>query len=295
MAVVIDSHLPAFEQMRANGLSVKDSAATEPDITIGLINLMPIKQDTEKDFMSILAPIEENVGVKLINMVTHRVSRNTPKEHLEKFYTDFSSVAHRLDGVIVTGAPLEDVAFEDVDYWEEITGIFDWLHCRRIPTFYVCWGAFAALWHWWRIPMTHVDRKISGIYQAETVKKESVIIQGIGSRFEIPVSRYVTWADSEIEGATGLSTVARNSEAGSFLLESDTHPEWFMTGHGEYNLMTLHNEYHRDLSRGINQHIPDNYYPDNNPSAQPVDRWNTTARKMMANWIGVVKQQKSQQ
>ena len=288
MAIVIDRQLPAFSALLSEGFQVRDKAETMPDISIGLINLMPLKDETEKDFMRIIAPACGNIGIELINMTTHRRSRNTPQEHIDRFYTDFSSVADRIDGVIVTGAPLEDVAFEDVDYWREITSIFDALHSRSTPTFYVCWGAFAALWHWWRIPMKHFKRKISGIFPGKVLTPDSPLLQGIADRFDIPVSRYVSWADHDIESAHGLIPLTYNPEAGYFLLESASHPEWFMTGHGEYNRLTLHNEYVRDLGRGLDPHIPDNYYPADDPEAAPRDRWSETARQMISNWLGVV-------
>lgn len=288
MGIIVDSILPAFEALRSEGLPIAATGERLPDATIGLINLMPIKPETEKDFMRLLAPGDGWFDFRLIRMASHRKSKNTSEEHLNRFYTTFEELDRLPDGVIVTGAPLEGVDFEDVDYWQEITAIFNQLREHRIPTLYVCWGAFAVVYHWWGIPMRIIDRKISGVFPSRITKPGSPIIQGIADGFQIPVSRYAVWNDEDISKAEGLDTVAEGDEQGKFLLETDGRPEWFITGHGEYGRLTLNNEYFRDLGRGLNPHIPDNYYPDNDPSATPAETWRHSSDRMATNWLNIV-------
>lgn len=293
MPALLPADFPAAEILRGEGLTTLLLGAAEADATIGFINLMPNKVDTEVDFLRLINASGRNVEFVPIKMVTHK-SRHAPAEHLERFYSAFDDVACRLDGVIITGAPLDDVAFEDVTYWREITAIMDWLHERRTPIYNICWGAFAALYHWWGIGMHRRDRKISGVYVNRLTDSQSPLMRGIADGFSVPFSRFVTWLDEEVDANEATVVVARGQEQGPFVVASRTHPEYFITGHPEYSALTLHNEYHRDLGRGMNPSLPENYYPENDPAQAPEATWKPIGEAMMRNWIEEVIEYKQQ-
>lgn len=287
MSAIIDIGLPAADIIRRERFIVYPPGHISPDITIALVNLMPVKPDTELDFLRLIAPAEANIEVRLIDMSTHR-SRHTSAEHLQRFYRPFSDQPSMPDGVIITGAPLENIAFEHVDYWQELTEIFDILHRHRIPTLYICWAAYAVLYHRYGLTMHLLHKKLSGVYPHEITDHTSPLLQGIKAPFHIPHSRFATWNPTEIARISDLRTAATGTAQGPYLISSRSHPEHYITGHGEYATMTLDNEYRRDMAKGMNPQIPINYYPDDNPEATPVNRWHHTAIKIMANWLNQV-------
>lgn len=284
MGIIIDTSLPAAVKLSNKGFRTEPPGSIKPDARLALINLMPIKTDTEYDFLQLIAPSRYMVEIKLVNMASHQ-SRHADPEHMKRYYTTFDDIAGDIDGVIVTGAPLDHVAFEDVTYWEEMTGIFRYIRNHHIPAFYVCWGAFASLYFWHGIGMHAIDTKISGVFAHHIYNPSSALMKGVTEGFKTPHSRYVVWHQPELSSNSELEIIAGGNEQGPYIVASKLHPEYYVVGHGEYSADTLDKEYRRDLAKGINPHIPTNYYPDDNPSLQPPDTWHDTAVTIMNNWI----------
>lgn len=294
MPLYLDSRLPAVCRLTTEGHKIYplDNAPSDC-INIGIINLMPIKPDTEYDLLQLLANDFRPIKPIFIEMATHK-SRHTSAEHLEMFYTTFDKITPEdLNGIIITGAPLEGVRFEDVNYWQEITGIFDIIRQTKTPSLFICWAAFAAMYYWHGISWKILERKISGVFPHRIVTPNCPLLQGIESGFVIPHSRFATWDTSDLNSGCGFRVVADGDEQGAYLIESLNNKEYYISGHGEYSPMTLDNEYHRDIERGMNPHIPDNYYPGNDITKTPIDRWHKTALQMMSNWINLTEQNKN--
>ncbi len=294
MPLYLDLHLPAACRLIAEGHSVLaiENAPTDC-LNIGIVNLMPIKPDTEYDFLQLLADDPRPIKPIFIETATHK-SKHTPAEHLEKFYTTFGQIQpESLNGIIVTGAPLEGVKFEDVNYWQEITDIFTTVRRIKLPALYICWAAFAAMYYWHGISWKILNRKISGVFPHRIVAADSPLLQGIEPGFTIPHSRFATWSQSALNSGHGFQVAAEGDEQGAYMIESLNNAEFYISGHGEYSVMTLDNEYRRDTDRGMNPHIPDNYYPDNDPSKTPTDSWHQTALKIMANWVNLTEENKN--
>lgn len=290
MSLILDPTLPAAEVLRQEGFTVLDRGSATPDLRIGLINLMPKKQETELDFMRMLGGTNLSVEVELIYMGSH-VSRSTNREYIQRYYRQFPEVAaDGLDGLIVTGAPLDNVAFENVDYWEEICSIFDYVRDLRIPTFNVCWGAFAWVYHYYGIGFWVLPRKISGIYPNRINYPDDPIMKGLDAEFYVPCSRFASWPQQEIRDIESEIIVAESDcESGIYILKNREVPVYSFVSHGEYSTLTLDSEYRRDLGRNLNPHIPENYYPNDDPEATPVNTWTVPARKIYANWLHSIK------
>lgn len=296
MPLYIDLRLPAAEQLNKEGHSVFSSEDAPSDcINIGIVNLMPIKPDTEYDFLQLMADDSRHIKPIFIETATHK-SKHTSAEHLEMFYTTFDKLQPKsLNGIIVTGAPLEGIKFEDVNYWQEIVGIFNTIRQLQIPALYICWAAFAAMYHWHKIDWKLLDRKISGVFPHRISSTDCPLLQGVEPGFMIPHSRFATWDPSVLSHGEGFRIAAEGDVQGAYMIESLDNDEFYISGHGEYSLETLDNEYRRDTSRGMNPHIPDNYYPNDNPQETPIDCWHTTAMQIMANWINLTEQNKNKQ
>lgn len=281
--------LPAYETLRSEGYDVVATGSAQPQLRIALVNLMPNKPDTELDFFRLLAPQDTVIEPVLVNMASHR-SSHTPQEHIDRFYTPSPQLdLDSIDGVIITGAPLENVRFEDVNYWKEVTDLLDQLAVRSFPTLNVCWGAYAALYHRYRLDWHHRPSKISGVYSHRILRPDSPLMKGVEEGFTIPHSRHVSWDINEVEALSEkIEIIAAGDEQGPYLVSNRHIPEHYITGHGEYTLMTLDNEYRRDMGKGMNPHPPVNYYPDNNPANTPVDTWHTTALMIMRNWLSTI-------
>lgn len=287
MPVIIDPALPAASLLKNENASFLAADGEKADITMAFINLMPVKPDTERDFLRIIAPSRHIVDVKLVNMASHKC-RNTTAEHLQRFYTTFDRLQSHPDCAIITGAPLENVRFENVDYWQEITDVFDDLRRHSIPTLYICWGAYAALYHFHGVKMHLLSTKLSGVYPHHIDNPRSSMLKGLKEPFYIPHSRFATWNHGEIIDIDEITVEASGRQQGPYLLSSRYHPEYYFTGHGEYDTFTLDNEYRRDIGKGLNPHVPVNYYPDDDPSQMPSDRWHDTATAIMSNWLDEV-------
>ncbi|MCM1029511.1 MAG: homoserine O-succinyltransferase [Pseudoflavonifractor sp.] len=255
-------------------------------LDVALVNLMPLKEMTEADFGRLLAPAPFDVRLILVAPATHR-SRNTPAEHLSRHYMSPTELLERekLDGVIVTGAPVEKLPFEAVDYWEELTGLMDSLRERRIPVIYICWGALAALYHHYGIAKEMYEDKISGVFPQYPRMDGHPLLSGLEEPYMVPHSRFSGVGREAVEACPRLSIAAESPVSGIYMVSALDAPEHYILGHSEYAPMTLDFEYHRDLAKGLNPHIPANYYPGDDPSQPPVDRWHTHARGLFTNWL----------
>lgn len=283
MALITDTQLPAAVILKNEGLDVR-SPGTPCDRRVALVNLMPLKQDTELDFMRLIAAQPLAVEVVLTDMSSH-TCRHTPAEHIGRFYTPSQQLdPQQLSGAIITGAPLERVAFGDVDFGAELRALYARLERARVPMMQVCWAAFARMYWKYGVAMCLTEKKISGIYAHGITSPLSPLMEGVEEKFDIPHSRFAFWRREEIERlAPEVRIVAESAEAGIYMAESDG--DTYILGHGEYAASTLDSEYRRDLGKGMNPHIPCNYYPDDDPSRDPADRWSHTARRIMKNWI----------
>lgn len=287
MAIIIDNDLPAADLLRQEGFAVlSPEQAPDDRLRIALVNLMPVKTDTELDFMRLIAASPCNVEIALVHTATH-TSRHTPAHHIARFYRTFPDTvaAGNIHGAIITGAPLEFVSFEQVDYWAEITSIFDHLRQHRTPTLYVCWAAFAALYYHYGIPMDILPEKISGVFRHRILQPDHALMRDVPQEFTIPHSRFATWHSRHITDMPALRIIAKSTEAGIYMAAHTEYPEHYITGHGEYTRLTLDGEYRRDTAKGMHPAIPSHYYPDDNPDAEPSDTWHETATRIMCNWI----------
>lgn len=292
MRISIDNSLPAANLLRHEGVIITNPSAADRKFRLGLVNLMPVKTETEYDFLKLLGNIESDMVVEpvLIRMVTHK-SRNTSPEHIARFYTTFDNALNSggLDGIIITGAPLENIAFENVGYWAELTDIFSKIRQLSLPSVYICWAAFAAMYHHHQVGMVLLDKKISGVFPHKILALDHYLMSGLQDGFKIPHSRFASWNESEIVAAQDIEVVAGSENAGIYIASERNFNEVYITGHGEYAAETLDREYRRDLSRGLCPDVPKNYYPDNDSSQRPLDTWSENASQIIGNWINQIK------
>ena len=285
MPVIIDTAMPAAETLRREGLTVSDIHSAMTHRRIALVNLMPVKPDTELDFLRLIAPCHGNTAVTFVNMRSHQC-RHTSPEHIQQFYICADQLdLTDIDGAIITGAPLEFVEFENVTYWREITNLMDRLRQHNIPVLNICWAAYASLYHTYGIKMRLLNRKISGVFTHSIIHPECPLMRGVNDGFTIPHSRFATWDIEDITRQPDLDIVASSQEAGIYMLASNRYREHYVVGHGEYDRMTLDNEYRRDQSKGMSPNVPSHYYPGNDPQQIPAWTWRDTALTIMANWI----------
>ena len=285
MALHLPENLPSASA--AEGIESQSNGNT---LRIALVNLMPLKEMTEADFIRLLAPAPYDIDLTLVAPASHR-SRNTAQQHIDRFYISpeqMMEAGHRPDGVIVTGAPVEALDFETVDYWEELTEMMDTLRLNRIPTVYICWGALAALYHHYGISKEMYERKISGVFPQYPSDGNHPLFRNMRPPFRVPHSRYSGVAGADINATPGIEIAASSPESGVYMVSSLDAPEHYILGHSEYAPGTLDFEYHRDLAKGINPSIPANYYPGDDPSQSPVDRWHSHAVGLFTNWLTTI-------
>lgn len=289
MPVKVPASLPAVETLREENIFVIDEQrASSQDIRplrIAILNLMPLKIMTETDLLRLISNTPLQVELDLIDTDSH-VSKNTPREHIEAFYKTFEEVKHNnYDGLIITGAPVEKVDFETVDYWEELTHIFDWAKTHVTSTLYICWAALAGLYHHYGIPKYVLDHKISGVFKHRIDDELNPIFRGFDDVFYVPHSRFSEVRREDIEKVPDLKIIAESDESGIYMVMARGGREFFITGHSEYSPGTLDFEYRRDLEKGMNPAIPVNYYLDDNPDNQPIVRWRSHANLLFSNWL----------
>lgn len=289
MPVRVPVSLPAVETLRSENIFVIDEQrASSQDIRplrIAILNLMPLKIMTETDLLRLISNTPLQIELDFIDTDSH-VSKNTPREHIETFYKKFDDIKHNnYDGLIITGAPVEKVDFEEVDYWQELTEIFDWAKKHVTSTLYICWAALAGLYHHYGIPKYVLDRKISGVFKHRIDDELNPIFRGFDDVFYVPHSRYSEVRREDIEKVPELKIIAESDDSGIYMVMARGGREFFITGHSEYSPGTLDFEYHRDLEKGINPAIPANYYLNDDPTQQPIVRWRSHANLLFSNWL----------
>lgn len=289
MPLNLPDKLPAIKLLQKENIFVMDaSRASKQDIRplkIALLNLMPVKITTETDLIRLLSNSPLQVELDFIKLSTH-TSKNTPREHMEAFYKDFDSVIHhKYDGLIITGAPVEQMPFEEVNYWKELTGIFEWAKSNVTSSLFICWGAQAALWHYYGIPKYPLGKKMFGVFEHTKANSSNPILRGFDDLFYVPHSRHTEIKREDIIKVPELTILSESEEAGVYMVVSNNGREFFLTGHSEYSPETLGNEYKRDLSKNLPIEIPKNYYRDDNPDNEPVVRWRSQANMVFINWL----------
>ena len=289
MPIKIDNDLPVKKILEQENIFVMDeNRAVKQDIRpldILILNLMPLKEDTELCLLRSLSNTPLQVNISFIRTVSYE-SKNVSISHLERFYTHFSKVKSRKwDGLIIRGAPVELMELEDVEYWKELTEIMDWSEKNVTSTLHICWGAQAGLYYRYGIKKIILDKKLSGIYKHYTFHKRTPLVRGFDDSFFVPQSRYTGVDKNAIMSNENLEIVSESKETGPYLIIGENGKNIFVTGHPEYDTMTLDKEYRRDLDKGINPEIPCNYYPDNNPDNKPVKSWRCHANTLYTNWL----------
>lgn len=289
MPIKVQKDLPARAVLEAENIFIMDEdRALSQDIRpleILILNLMPIKEETETQLLRALSNTPLQVDCTFLMMSSH-VSKNTSASHLNKFYVGFEEVRRRrFDGMIITGAPVENLEFEEVNYWEELSAIMEWSKSHVTSTLHICWGAQAGLYYHYGIPKHRREKKLSGIYSHKVLERKAPLVRSLNDYFLAPHSRYTEVRREDIEKHPELVILAESSEAGVFLVMSRDGRQVFVQGHPEYDRMTLNNEYHRDLGKGLNPELPCNYYENNDPFSVPPLMWRNAANTLYTNWL----------
>lgn len=275
---------------------MSETRAVHQDIRplrILIMNIMPVKVTTENHILRLLSNTPLQVEIELIHPRTH-VSRNTPAEHLEAFYkTPDAIMSHKYDGMIITGAPVEQLNFEDVDYWEEMQEIMDWTTHNVTSTLFICWGAQAGLYHFYGIPKYPLDKKLFGVFDHRVLNKKIPLVRGFDDVFPAPHSRYTEVRKQDFEGIRELMLLSESEEAGVYIAGSKDGKRLFVTGHSEYDPDTLKNEYDRDRAKGMSIDLPRNYFPGDDPSLPPLVTWRSHATLLFNNWLNYYVYQKT--
>lgn len=289
MPIKIQSDLPAKEVLELENIFVMDeNRAMHQDIRplqVCILNIMPVKQDTELQLLRALSNTPLQVDVTFL-MVTSHVSQNTSANHLNRFYTTFEDIKNkRFDGMIITGAPVEDISFEEVDYWDEICEIMDWAEEHVTSTLHICWGAQAAFYHYYGIQKRQLSEKLFGLYSHKVQNRKVPLVRGFDDFFLAPHSRHTETPAADIHNCEAVTVLAESDEAGVFLAYAENGKKIFINGHPEYDRFTLDKEYQRDLAKGLPIHIPRNYYPDDDPSKKPDLQWRSHSNNLYTNWL----------
>ena len=289
MPIRVQNDLPVKEILESENIFVMDEhRATHQDIRpiqIGLLNLMPLKEDTELQILRSLSNTPLQVDVTFVRVSSH-VSKNTSTSHINKFYQSFDEIKNRrFDGFIITGAPVEQMPFEEVDYWKEVSEIFDWARTHVTSTLYICWAAQAGLYHFYGVPKYPLPQKMFGIFKHKVYDHQNPIFRGFDDEFYVPHSRHTEVRKSDIEKVPELTLLSESEESGVYMVMARGGREFFITGHSEYSPYTLDTEYRRDLDKGLPIEMPLNYYRNNDPKKGPLVRWRGHANLLFSNWL----------
>jgi len=289
MPVMIPSTLPARATLESENIFVmSEERARHQDIRplrVAILNLMPTKIATETQLLRLLGNSPLQVDVTLLHTTTHD-HKNVSPEHLMAHYRSYRQVRHRkFDGLIITGAPVEQMAFEEVDYWPELVDLMDWAKANVYATMYVCWGAQAGLYHHYGIPKYALERKMFGVFPHRVFDRHTRLLRGFDDVFYAPHSRYTEIRRADLERVPELQILAESDEAGIYIVATRDGRHIYVTGHSEYDSLTLKSEYDRDVSKGLPIHVPLNYYPGDDPAREPVVRWRGHANLLFANWL----------
>lgn len=289
MPLNLPDKLPAIELLKKENIFVMDTTrASNQDIRplrIAILNLMPIKITTETDFVRILSNTPLQIEIEFMKIKSH-TSKNAPIEHMQAFYHDFEDMRHnKYDGFIITGAPLEQMDYEEVSYWKDLQEVMDWAHSNVTSTLYICWAAFAGLYHFYGIDKQPTDHKIFGVFRHHALIPTLPIFRGFDDEFFVPHSRHITLCKEEIEAVPDLTIISEGEEAGVHIVMARNGRDFFITGHSEYAPFTLDTEYRRDLAKNLPIQLPKNYYLNDDMNAGPNVSWRSTANLLFTNWL----------
>lgn len=289
MPLNLPDRLPAIELLKQENIFVIDtSRATRQDIRplrIVILNLMPLKITTETDLVRLLSNTPLQLEIQFMKIKSH-TSKNTPIEHMRAFYTDFEKLrSEKFDGMIITGAPVEQMEYEEVNYWDEITEIFDWARTHVTSTLYICWAAQAGLYHFYGVPKYPLAQKMFGIFEHRSLQPLHPIFRGFDDRFFVPHSRHTEVRKEDILKVPELTLLSESEVSGVHLVMARNGRDFFVTGHSEYSPLTLDHEYRRDLGKGLPIQMPVNYYVNDDPSQGIQVRWRAHANLLFSNWL----------
>lgn len=289
MPIQIPNDLPAAGTLQQENIFVMtEKRAVAQDIRpleIVLLNLMPTKIATETQLSRLLGNTPLQVHLELMHTSTH-ISKNVSQEHLLNFYKSFDELKHRkFDGMVITGAPVENMAFEDVDYWPELCEIMEWSKTNVHSTIHICWGAQAGLYYHYGVPKHSLPEKLFGVFKHQVDYKRSILLRGFDDEFWAPHSRHTTILREDIEKVDGLKILASSEEAGVYALMNKKGRQIFITGHAEYDANTLATEYFRDKNQGLPIAVPKNYYPNDDDTKDPIVRWRGHGNLLFSNWL----------
>lgn len=289
MPIIIDKDLPARKVLQKENIFVmtKERAETQDirALKIAILNLMPTKQDTEAQLLRLIGNTPLQLDVHLLHMESH-LSRNVTQEHLTSFYKTFRDIENeKFDGLIITGAPVETLAFEEVDYWEELKHIMEYSKTNVTSTLHICWGAQAGLYYHYGVPKYPLKEKMFGVFEHEVCEQHVKLLQGFDELFFAPHSRHTEVRESDIREVKELTLLANSEEAGVHLVIGPEGRQVFALGHSEYSCETLKQEYERDRDKGLNIDVPKNYFKHNNPDEKPLVRWRSHGNLLFSNWL----------
>lgn len=289
MPIRIDADLPARAVIESENIFVMDEVrASAQDIRpleILILNLMPTKIATETQLLRLLGNTPLQVNPEFLTMASHR-SKNTPVEHLNRFYKTFDEIRDRsFDGMIITGAPVEQYEFEEVDYWKELCEIMDWSTEHVHSTFFICWAAQAAMYHFFGLQKHRTEKKYFGIFPHKVERRSSILCRGFDDVFMVPQSRHTTVYRKDVEKIPEIKIIASSDELGPYIMSTQDGRQIFVTGHSEYDVDTLKKEYERDKAAGLEIDVPKNYFPNNDDTKDPIVSWRSHANLLFANWL----------
>lgn len=289
MPLKIQDTLPAIKILEEENIFVmNESRATHQDIRplkIIILNLMPLKISTETDLLRLLSNSPLQIEIDFMKIKGHQ-PKNTPSEHMEEFYRDFSQLnGKKYDGMIITGAPVEQLPFEEVTYWDEMKQILDWAEHHVTSSLFICWAAQAALYHYYGVPKYPLDKKMFGVFAHTNSHQQLPIFRGFDDLFYVPHSRHTEIREEDINKIEALEIIATSDAAGVSIVKARNGKQLFITGHSEYSRHTLDDEYKRDKAKMLPIDIPVNYYPNNDPLNVPVMKWKSTANLFFSNWL----------
>ena len=288
MPIITKKGLPVNDILREEKIQILEElvdGANSNVIQIAILNLMPLKEDTELQLLRKLAAAKRSIKITFFNVISY-IGKNTNPEHMKRFYSTFEEIKNKqFDGLIITGAPVEQMEFEAVAYWNELTRIIDWSKTNVKSTLYICWGAQAGLYYNYGINKELMDDKKFGVFEHQIDDKQSELMRGFIDGFEAPHSRHTTVEKEEIQKHPELTIVSESDEAGIFIVENKRAHQIFVTGHLEYAVDTLDKEYKRDLSKGLKIEMPKHYYEGDNPNNEPIYSWKENGDRLYSNWV----------
>lgn len=288
MAIRINEAMPAVQNLKKEGIQVNPAILSDNQVhhlQIAVLNIMPTKEASELQFLRLLSNAPLDSEITFIRLTTHQY-KCCSQDHLETYYKPFNELKNSFfDGLVITGAPLEHLEYEAVDYWQELTEIMDWSRTHIRSTLHVCWSAQAALYHHYGIPKYPLKQKLSGLYRHDPNDASCELTRGFGKDFFVPHSRYTEVRKADIERNQALKILGESDKAGVYLILAEAGRQVFITGHPEYDTATLAQEYNRDLKKNLNPKIPENYFPADDPACTPVSRWQETSNRLFSNWL----------